>query len=307
MNIIFVSNNMAKAKTLSLRQGLLLLALLTTVPAMLMLTLILPQGGGEHHNVTAGVAARVTALLPVQLHFSLKNSQEHLDALALRLGEIQARVMRLDALSDRLAKLAGVKEKDPQDDQLPGQGGPMVREYSMTEAQLQQKISELAIELERRSDRLNVLEAVLLQQNLQKDTVPSDRPVDSGYNSSSYGWRVDPFTGKMAFHEGLDFMAEAGTPIYAAAGGIVTEAERTPDYGKIVKIAHGAGLETRYAHISMIMVKVGDRIEKGQIIAKVGNTGRSTGAHLHFEVRLNGAPLDPRKYLQNHLLQNRPS
>jgi len=177
----------------------------------------------------------------------------------------------------------------------------------MTEVQLQQKISELAIELERRSDRLNVLEAVLLQQNLQKDTMPSDRPVDTGYNSSSYGWRVDPFTGKMAFHEGLDFMAEAGTPIYAAAGGIVTEAEQTPDYGKIVKIDHGAGLETRYAHTSMIMVKVGDRVEKGQLIAKVGNTGRSTGAHLHFEVRLNGAPLDPRKYLQNHLLQNRPS
>jgi len=307
MNIIFVSNNMAKAKTLSLRQGLVLLALLTTVPAMLILALILPQGGGEHHNVTADEAARVTALLPVQLHFSLKNSQENLDALALRLGEIQARVMRLDALSERLAKLAGVKEKEPQDGQPPSQGGPMGREYSMTEAQLQQKISELAIELERRSDRLSVLEAVLLQQNLQKNTLPSGRPLDTGYNSSSYGWRVDPFTGKMAFHEGLDFMAEAGTPIYAAAGGIVTEAGQTADYGKIIKIDHGAGLETRYAHTSMIMVKVGDRIEKGQLIAKVGNTGRSTGAHLHFEVRLNGAPLDPRKYLQNHLLQNRPS
>lgn len=302
MNIIFVSNNMAKARTLTLRHGLVLLLLLMTVPAMLTL-LILPQANGEHHDVTSGVAT----LLPIQLHFSLKNPQSHLDALALQLGEIQARIMRLDALSERLAELAGVKEKDLQGGQPPGQGGPMVHEYSMTEVQLQQKISELAIELERRSDRLNVLETVLLQQNLQKDTMPSDRPVDTGYNSSSYGWRVDPFTGKMAFHEGLDFMAEAGTPIYAAAGGIVTEAEQTPDYGKIVKIDHGAGLETRYAHTSMIMVKVGDRVEKGQLIAKVGNTGRSTGAHLHFEVRLNGAPLDPRKYLQNHLLQNRPS
>lgn len=101
----------------------------------------------------------------------------------------------------------------------------------------------------------------------------------------------------MAFHEGLDFTAEVGTPIYAAAGGIVTSAEQTPDYGKIIKIDHGSGLETRYAHTSMMFVKAGDRVEKGQMIAQVGNTGRSTGPHLHFEVRLNGAPLDPRSYL----------
>ncbi|HEY8117695.1 MAG TPA: M23 family metallopeptidase [Methylophilaceae bacterium] len=295
MNIIFVSNNMAKAKTLSLRQGVLLLVLLIVLPVMLTLALILPQGDDQHHGVQN--------LLPSPLHFSLHNTQEHLDALALQLGEIQARVMRLDALSDRLAKLAGVKEKDLEQgmekDQAPGRGGPEVAAYSLNEEQLKQKIAELATELERRSDRLSVLEAVLLQQSLQKDTLPSSAPVQVGYNSSSYGWRVDPFTGKMAFHEGLDFMAEIGTPIYAAAGGIVTSAEQTPDYGKIIKIDHGSGLETRYAHTSQMLVKAGDRVEKGQLIGRVGSTGRSTGAHLHFEVRLNGAALDPRKYLQS--------
>ncbi|MEZ0316496.1 MAG: M23 family metallopeptidase, partial [Methylophilaceae bacterium] len=113
---------------------------------------------------------------------------------------------------------------------------------------------------------------------------------------------VDPFSGHMAFHEGLDFTVEVGTPIHAAAGGIVMSAEQTPDYGKIVKIDHGSGLETRYAHASKLLVKAGERVEKGQLIAEVGNTGRSTGAHLHFEVRLNGAALDPRKYLQSDIL-----
>jgi murein DD-endopeptidase MepM/ murein hydrolase activator NlpD len=122
--------------------------------------------------------------------------------------------------------------------------------------------------------------------------------VDGAYNSSSFGWRLDPFTGHNAFHEGLDFTAETGTPIYASADGIVTTAEQQPDYGRIIKINHGAGIETRYAHTSKILVKVGDRVLRGQKIALVGSTGRSTGSHLHFEVRLNGEPLDPRKYLQ---------
>lgn len=174
----------------------------------------------------------------------------------------------------------------------------MVQERSLSADELQQQIAALTAQLEQRNDRLGVLEAMLLQQNLKKNTIPSGAPVNVGYNSSSFGWRVDPFTGHMAMHEGLDFMAEAGTPIYAAADGIVAQAESTPDYGNIVKVDHGSGLETRYAHALRLLVKAGDRVQKGQLIAEVGSTGRSTGAHLHFEVRLNGVPLDPRKYLQ---------
>lgn len=292
MNIIFVSNKMAKARTLSLWQALALLALLLTVPPLLTAALILPQPKADEHGVGA--------LLPVRLMHAVRdNSQTHLDALAMQLGEIQARVMRLDALSERLAILAGVKEKDLQADaQHPGRGGPMVLEHSMTESEMRAQMAELILQLEERSDRLGVLEAILLQQNLKKSTIPTGRPVDVGYNSSSFGWRVDPFTGKMALHEGLDFVAETGSPIYAAASGIVSQAGDTPDYGKLVKIDHGSGLETRYAHADRILVKAGDIVEKGQLIAEVGNTGRSTGAHLHFEVRLNGVALDPRKYLQ---------
>jgi len=287
---------MAKAKTLTLPQVILLLALLLILPIALTLALFLPQDSGQKNGVKA--------LLPSGLQFSLRNPQKHLDALALQMGEIQARVMRLDAQSERLARLAGVKEKDLEKELNkklpPGRGGPEVNAQPVTEAQLQAQITELMLEIEHRSDRLSVFEAKLLQQKIKKNMLPSKSPVEAGYNSSSFGWRTDPFSGKTAFHEGLDFTANTGTPVYAAAGGIVTTAEQTPDYGKIVKINHGSGLETRYAHTSLILVKVGDIVKQGQLIAKVGSTGRSTGAHLHFEVRLNGASLDPRKYLKSH-------
>lgn len=295
MNVIFVSNNMAKARTLTLWQAATLLFALVTVPALLVLSFILPQNAALQ-------AVNPARLLPAHfLQQVNKDSQEHINALALQLGQIQARVIRLDALSERLAKLAGVKEKDLTADADPGRGGPMVGAYDMSADEIQEQMDALLKQLEQKSDRLNLLEALLLQQTLKQDTLPSKSPVTVAYNSSSYGWRIDPFTGQMAFHEGLDFMAEVGTPIHAAASGIVVEAEKTPDYGNIVKVDHGSGVETRYAHASKLLVKAGDRVEKGQLIAEVGNTGRSTGPHLHFEVRLNGVALDPRKYLQaNH-------
>ncbi len=291
MNIIIVSNNMAKPRVLTLRQVLLFLVMLALLPIAAGWALTTPHDTASRHDVKH--------LLPQPLRFSLLHPQEHLDALALQLGELQARVMRLDALSERLAKLAGAKDAETEPAAVPGRGGPQINAHAATEQELQQQIAQLSQELAQRSDRLNFLESLLLQQNLQKNTMPNGQPVHALYNSSSYGWRVDPFTGKMAFHEGLDFSAARGSPIYAAAGGIVVLAARTSDYGNIVKIDHGGGVETRYAHASKLLVHVGERVKKGQIIAEVGSTGRSTGPHLHFEVRSNGTPLDPRKFLQN--------
>lgn len=291
MNIIFVSNNMAKARTLNWWQTLSLFAVLIAATSMLTAAIILPQGNAVLKAVNP------VALLP-QFRVVKDDRQEHVNALAIQLGQIQARVMRLDALGERLAKLAGIKETDLE--APPGQGGPMTRAYSLSEQELQDRMVALLEELDKRSDRYGALEVLLLQQSLKKSTLPSARPVNAAFNSSSFGWRVDPFTGQMAFHEGLDFMADIGTPIYAAASGIVVSAERQPDYGNIVKIDHGDGVETRYAHASRILVKPGQRVEKGQVIAEIGSTGRSTGAHLHFEVRLNGAPLDPRRFLTSN-------
>jgi len=302
MNIILVSNNMAKAKTLSVLQVSMILLALVLVPLLLALLLIVPQEPVAQQGVKS--------LLPKHLHFSFNNPQKHLDAYAIQLGEMQARMMRLDAQSERLAKLAGEKKAVsnnaadvkpvalPDKAQTANRGGPLVKSAPLTEPELQKKIAELMAQIEFNTEYLSDLEAKLLQQSVLKDTLPNSSPVAAAFNSSSYGWRIDPFNGNKAFHEGLDFTAATGTPIYAAAGGIVSTAEQTPDYGKIVKIDHGSGLETRYAHASRLMVKAGDRVEKGQKVAEVGSTGRSTGPHLHYEIRLNGNPLDPRKYLR---------
>ena len=301
MNIIFVSNSMAKAKTLSVLQvGMIALALIL-LPIFITLMLIVPQESALQQGVKS--------LIPPQLKFSFNISQTHLDIYAVQLGEMQARIMRLDAQSERLSKLAG--DKPAAHDEIPstkkkalikplsaGQGGPLVRNSPLSEADLQKYIAELMAKVEADTDRFSSLEAKLLQQSVLKDTLPNSSPVAVAFNSSSYGWRIDPFNGEKAFHEGLDFPGATGTAINATAGGIVTFAGQTPDYGKLVKIEHGSGLETRYGHSSKLLVKVGDRVEKGQEIAEMGSTGRSTGPHLHYEIRLNGNVLDPRQYLK---------
>ena len=334
MNIILVSNKMAKAKSLSVFQAGLLVAGLVLVPVLLTLLFITPKDNIKEHGMRA--------LLPPQLKNSIISSQVHLDAYAKELGELQARMMRLDAQSQRLAKLASGNDtrvinnpnyKSPADLKLPtnvkssansndaksstnsnsrvkitlppnssaqldGRGGPLVSSRPMTELGLQAAIIELTKAVDARDDSLSILEAKILQQSVLKDMLPNSSPVDAGYNSSSYGWRIDPFNGNKAFHEGLDFSSNTGTLIRAAADGIVSVSEHTHDYGNMVKIDHGSGLETRYAHASKLLVKVGERVIKGQTVALVGSTGRSTGPHLHYEIRLNGNALDPRQYLQ---------
>lgn len=268
---------------------------------LLALMIIVPQESAVeqgHHS-----------LIPAKLKFSFSanNPQKHLDAYALQLGEMQARIMRLDAQSERLAKLAGEKKVvrensmpiklDESKPQREHQGGPLVLNAPISEIELKNKIAETMEKIEFDTEYLSDIEAKLLQQSVLKDMLPNSSPVNAAFNSSSYGWRIDPFNGNKAFHEGLDFSASAGTPILAAAGGIVTASEQSPDYGNIVKIDHGFGLETRYAHASILKVKAGERVEKGQVVALVGSSGRSTGSHLHYEIRLNGNALDPRKYL----------
>jgi murein DD-endopeptidase MepM/ murein hydrolase activator NlpD len=311
MNIILVSNKMAKAKTLSVLQTCLLVAGLILLPVLLTMLFLTPPGNIKEQGMKA--------LLPPQLKNSIISSQVHLDAYAKELGELQARMMRLDAQSQRLAKLAGEKDKpannvnskakldvnsptnsiSPINLPLEGRGGPLIKAHPMSESDLRAAIAELTEAVDEHDDSLSSIEAKILQQSVLKGMLPNSSPINAAYNSSSYGWRIDPFTGEKAFHEGLDFTANIGTPIRAAADGIVSEADHTPDYGNIVKIEHGSGLETRYAHASKILVYVGERVVKGQVVAEVGSTGRSTGPHLHYEIRLNGEALDPRNYLRN--------
>jgi len=227
--------------------------------------------------------------------------QGHLNAMAVRLGELQAQLLQLDGLGERLAQMAGLKPKDlppSEPGKAPGRGGPaptLSRDLSVDE--FGSLLSELSHAVEERSDQLTVLEALLVSTSTNKKFLPSLAPVDGGWLSSSFGWRIDPFSGQKSFHEGLDFPSESGTPIVAAASGKVIFADVHPQYGKMVEVDHGNGLVTRYAHASRLFVKEGDFILRGQKIAAVGSTGRATGPHLHFEVRLNGVPQNPARFL----------
>lgn len=237
-----------------------------------------------------------------EAHRAQEVVQGHLNAMAVKLGELQAQLLQLDGLGERLAQMAGLKPKDlPQMEpgKAPGRGGPaptLARNLSVDE--FGSLLDQITRQVDERSDQLGVLEGLLVSSSATKKFLPSLAPVDGGWLSSGFGWRIDPFTGQKGFHEGLDFTSEPGTPIVAAASGKVIFADLQTQYGKMVEIDHGNGLVTRYAHCSMLFVKEGDLVVRGQRIAAVGATGRATGPHLHFEVRLNGVPQNPARFLQ---------
>lgn len=224
--------------------------------------------------------------------------QQHINALARKVGEMEAKLTQIDALGERLADMAGVSPETFDFRTTPGQGGLLVDSHALSVDELDHELESLRRNLADRTDYLSVLDARLTSQAALQSRTPSAMPVlGHSYNSSSYGPRVDPLTGRRAFHEGLDFAAPRGTPIVAAAGGVVVKARYVSGYGKLVEIDHGNKLVTRYAHASKLLVKEGDLVYRGQQIAKVGSTGRSTGAHLHFEVRVADKAADPRLFL----------
>ncbi|OWW19868.1 M23 family metallopeptidase [Noviherbaspirillum denitrificans] len=229
-----------------------------------------------------------------------KYVKENLAAMATKLGEMQAQLMRLDALGERVQGLAGVKPQEFNFRELPGRGG--IETTSMPGKQLsmnefQQLLDAMARDVEHRADYMNVVESALMSHKIKSKLLPTIPPVNVSYNASGFGWRFDPFTGRQAFHEGIDFAAATGTPIVAAAGGVVIVAEYHPQFGNMVEVDHGNDIVTRYAHCSRLGVKVGDIVRRGQHVADIGSTGRSTGSHLHFEVLVKGIQQDPHKFL----------
>ncbi|MDA0669878.1 MAG: M23 family metallopeptidase [Proteobacteria bacterium] len=241
----------------------------------------------------------------LQLDTNLSSYQKNLQMYIQQMGEINARVEELDNQTERLQEILKKqivgKQKLPslpkKEKEFENQGGPFVNN-KLRDQDVQIALQALMKKVQIREDIYNETESILLKQSVLKDTLPDLYPVNVGYNSSSYGWRVDPFLGIRSFHEGLDFSAAEGDQIKATAAGMVIATGKTSDYGNYVKIKHGGGIETRYAHASKILVKKGDLVRKDEVIALVGNTGRSTGPHLHYEIRFNGRSLDPRKYLK---------
>jgi murein DD-endopeptidase MepM/ murein hydrolase activator NlpD len=266
---------------------------------------------GGHKFVTSPNGMKFLGLASFEIleatHDELLSSEDYrnnLNAYIKQIGELNIRIEDLDKQTERIQdvmkrQIVG-KHKVPKlkEDKLEeGKGGPVIND-ELSQKDIGLAVAKLKNKVEAREALSNKMEAMMLKQSVLKNTLPSLYPVDIPYRSSSFGWRQDPFLGVRAFHKGLDFSAATGEPIKATASGIVTEAGFERDYGKYIKISHGDGLETRYAHASKLLVSKGDVVRREQIIALVGNTGRSTGPHLHYEIRLNGRALDPKQYLK---------
>ncbi len=225
-------------------------------------------------------------------------TQAHFDALALRLGEMQARVMRLDALGQRLTEMGKLDPGEFDFDHVPPQGGlESPQAVSETPSELVADMRGFTRLLDDRERKLQLLQQLLMTRKLSEEVRPTGTPVRHGWLSSGFGTRTDPFTGKKAFHEGLDFAAKPGSAVLAVAAGVVTWVGEEGGYGNMIEIDHGDGYVSRYGHNKAILVKPGDTVSKGQAIALIGSTGRSTGPHVHLELVRNGKKIDPSKYV----------
>lgn len=302
MQLIIVSDRFKQAKSYSvgvthIALGVGMIMLTVGVLSSLLSYATMRAGTAGDSPIMQGLAAEV-AEQEQRKHESFV--RENINALAVKLGELQAQLLRLDTMSDRIASLAGLKStRDLRLGDSPGRGGalPTVAARPFSVEDLQRELDSLNVRLDHRGDALRLMEDELLRERTRRTLLPSAAPINAPYLVSGFGWRIDPFTGRGVMHEGLDFAAPHGTPILAAAAGIVSAAELHPAYGNLVDIDHGNGLTTRYAHASRLHVKVGELVKRGQRIAEVGSTGHSTGPHLHFEVRENGAAKNPTLFL----------
>jgi murein DD-endopeptidase MepM/ murein hydrolase activator NlpD len=302
LQIILISDRLAKARSISL-----------TLPhiagtALIALALVCSATAGLYW-VTLRYASELRIPVLQKLVLAAQEAeaerarlfvQQNLNAMATRLGEMQAQLTRLDALGERLSSLAGIRPQEFRFSEAPGLGGAsrtLLPPQNLSLADFSDKLAALSRNVEGRNDMLSMLEVQLFDQAVKKKLLPTMMPVQAPFNASGFGRRIDPFTGQWAMHEGIDFIADAGTPVVAAAGGVVQFSGFHPQYGNMIDIDHGNDLVTRYAHMSKLFVKEGDMTIRGRKIGLSGSTGRSTGPHLHFEVRFRGAAQNPARFL----------
>ncbi len=333
MQIMVTHGVLSRTRVFSVSRAQLAMAITALVVVMLLLS------GAVYHFIFLTAAREgwpvVSQLvkLVVRDEFAQRDRfmRENLDAMASRVGEMQARMVRLETMGERVAGLAGVKPDDLKVSRNPataasgvvgasapapsptaaasavpshgavlgrpaGAGGPFIPANSTPLERLTLSLQGLDESAERTGDLFTIAQSTLFESRLRALMVPNSRPIEAPMGSG-FGFRSDPFTGRPALHTGLDFAADIGTPILAAAGGVVLSTDQHPQYGNLLEIDHGNGLTTRYAHVSRFLVKAGELVKRGQPVAHVGNSGRSTGPHLHFEVLVEGVPQNPSKFL----------
>jgi murein DD-endopeptidase MepM/ murein hydrolase activator NlpD len=304
MKVILVDQRHGHTKTLVLKgwlKGLLSLCLLGTPVALgyFGYQFAVSQNSGIFTEETAKNWEQELKSQAEQLTDIKRDSEQQLEALTLRLAMMQASLVRLDAVGERITNIANLDTEEFNFSDPVGLGGPLVGETrSPTSTEFIDSVSLLERQIEDRQQQLEILEGVLTDRKVQSDVFLAGRPVDSGWISSRFGQRPDPITGRLAFHGGVDFSTgRAGADINTVAAGVVTWSGPRSDYGLMVEVNHGNGFTTRYAHSEKVLVEVGEIVQKGQNIALVGSTGRTTGPHVHFEVYKNGRIVDPAAYI----------
>jgi murein DD-endopeptidase MepM/ murein hydrolase activator NlpD len=307
MQLLITHGRMAKTRVLNL-SARRIIVLVLALAALLMLT-----SGGVYHFVFLKAAREGWPVVSPIVRLVVRDEiaqrdrfmRENLDAIAQKVGEMQAKLVKLEAMGERISGLAGVKPDDLKPLQRSSDsgagaprasGGRYVPIASPSLEQLHQIVAGLDAATDQNTDVFTLVESRLLESRLTALMIPNSAPIN-GTAGSGFGFRSDPFTSRTALHTGLDFPAETGTPIHASAGGLVLASAWHPEYGNLLEIDHGNGLTTRYAHCSKVLVTPGTLVKRGQLVAHVGNTGRSTGPHLHFEVLLDGVPQNPARFL----------
>jgi len=304
MKLILVDQHHGHSKTIVLKgwlKGLLSLCVLGAPVALgyFGYQLAVSQESRVFSEETAGNWERQLKLQSEQLADIKQGAQEQLEALTMRLALMQARLVRLDAVGERVTEIADLDEGEFDFSQPVAIGGPSIgASESYSTAGFMNAVDLLEDQLDDRQQQLEILEGMMEDRKIQSDVFIAGRPLENGWIASRFGKRLDPFTGRLTFHGGIDFTTgKAGADINTVAAGVVTWAGPRSGYGLMVEVNHGNGYTTRYAHSEKLFVEVGDVVNKGQSIALVGSTGRSTGPHVHFEVYKNGRVVDPAAYI----------
>ncbi|MDX1698634.1 MAG: M23 family metallopeptidase [Thiohalobacterales bacterium] len=302
MNIILFADGRGQARNIDINPlaiGAILLVLLAVVCAASAYTGF--RLGDNGHDYVAEWKADIRRQ-QAALETARETAQSNLDALAMRVGQLQAQMLRLNALGERLVSKADLDEQEFDFDAIPATGGPQQKTADLSPTGLDHFIAildRMDAGLTDREHKLGVVETLLMDRSLSERVIPSGRPIRKGWLSSKFGKRADPFTGKQEHHKGVDFAGREGADVLAVGDGVVTWSGKRSGYGNLVEINHGNGYVTRYGHNKANTVEAGETVKKGQQIAMIGSTGRSTGPHVHFEVLRNGSQVNPAKFINN--------